>query len=344
MHVLVTGATGFVGFHTVLALHRAGHTVRLGVSSEERMRRLYATCSVDIEDHVCGEITEPGVVARGLDGCDGVVHAASVVDFKARDAEATYRTNVQGTQLVIGGAAQRGLAAIVYVSSVVALYRPRARRLDEHSPLARPGSAYARSKVESERYVRGLLAEGAPIRIAYPSSVIGPGDPVMCEGNNGLAYFFNHYFMRTSGGMQIIDVREMAAVLVRLLEAPEAGPYLVSGHYVGWRELGLILEEVTGQALRKVSVPGWVLRALGALADVAAWFGARDGLLSREVARYATRWVYADDSRLRTELGVRYRPLEETLADTVTWLGRAGHIDGKWSRQLSAGGLHGLER
>ena len=334
MHVFVTGATGFIGFHTVMALLAAGHTVRLGVRNPAKMRQLYAPFAVDVSDYAVGEITDAEAINKALDGVDAVVHTAAMVSLDANKETLMRHTNLTGTQLVIGGAVAKGIRSIVYVSSVAALYRRDATVLNEDMPLAEPTSAYMRSKRECEDYVRGLMDDGAPIAITYPTAVIGPNDPAMSEGNQGLAFFLRWCFVNTATGQQIIDVRELALAHVKLLERGRAGRYLVAGHYLPWRELGLLLEQITGRRLLRLSLPPWLLRLAGSLVD---WIGRVHRLdvpITREAVTFATEWVVADDSRLRDELGIVYRPLADTLRDTVRWLADAGHVPARWSQRL----------
>jgi dihydroflavonol-4-reductase len=334
MHVFVTGGTGFIGFHTVLALLAAGHTVRLGVRNEAKMNALYQPLGIDISDFALGEITDKKAIDAALAGCDGVVHTAAMVSLDANKAGQMYHTNVTGTRLVIGGAVERGIRSIVHVSSTAALFDRYASVVDESLPLAHQNSAYGRSKADSEKFVRGLITEGAKIAITYPSAVLGPRDPAMSEGNQGLAVFFNQTFVRTSSGMQIIDVRDLANIQVALLEQEKSGPYLVSGHFRSWDELGLVLERVTGRKLRQFPVPGWLLRGVGAGIDTVSKVLPLDTIFTGEAAMYATQWVYVDDRKVREELDLRYLPLEETLTDTIRWLAQAGHIDTYWAGRL----------
>jgi dihydroflavonol-4-reductase len=334
MHVFVTGATGFVGFHTVMALHAAGHTVRLGVRSPDKMRKLYASYGVDITDFAVGEITDAEAIDKALDNCDAVVHTAAMVSLDANKEAIMRHTNLTGTKLVVGGAVRKGIKSIVYVSSVAAIFDRHAKVLNEETPLVEPTSGYAKSKLECELYVRSLIEEGASIAITYPSAVIGPNDPAMSEGNQGVAFILKLCFVNTTTGQQIIDVRELANAQVKLLEQKKSGRYLVTGHYVPWRELGLVFDKVTGKTLLKVPMPRWLLRVTGHIVDFINKFHRLDLPITREAATFATEWVYADDAKIRQELGLTYRPVEETMRDTIKWLAEEKHIPAKWAENI----------
>jgi dihydroflavonol-4-reductase len=334
MHVFVTGATGFIGFHTVRALLEGGHTVRLGVRNVAKMKALYGAQGLPIDDFAVGEITDKEAVDAALDGCEAVVHTAAMVSLDPTKAEQMYHTNVTGTRLVVGGAVAKGIRSIVHVSSTAALFDPATAVVNESLPLARQTSPYGKSKADSEGYVRELIDNGAPIAITYPSGVLGPQDPAMSEGNQGLAIFFNQTFVLTSSGMQVIDVRDLAQVHVALLEQKKTGCYLVSGHFRSWDELGQILDRITDRKLRKLAIPGWLLRALAGGIEALSGLLRFDTALTPEAAMYGTQWVYVDDRKVRGELNISYRPIEQTLADTIRWLADSGHIETYWAQKL----------
>ena len=146
MHVLVTGATGFVGFHTVKALLKAGHTVRLGIRSEEKMQAVYNKYGIPCDDFVAARITDVESVRQALKGCDGVVHTAALVSMKASDAQAMMETNLGGTQHVIGLAIEMGIKSIVHVSSVSAFDAFGDGEITETTRYAQTDSGYGASK------------------------------------------------------------------------------------------------------------------------------------------------------------------------------------------------------
>lgn len=334
MHVFVTGATGFVGMHTVLALLEAGHTVRLGVRNAQKMQSLYTAHDIEPVDFAVGEITDQVSVNRALDGCDGVVHTAALVSLDPGQAELMYKTNVEGTRAVIGGAVERGIESIVHVSSAAALFDPALPVIDENTPLAAATTPYARSKADSARYVHQLIDEGAKIAITYPTGVIGPDDPAMSEGNMSLLFILNNCHVNTSTGLQAIDVRDLAAAHLKLLEGKKSGRYLAAGHYNEWHPFGKLLREVTGQRLLALPVPGALMRGIGSIMDVVAKFRPLELPVSREGMNLATRWVVCDDSKLRRELDLGYRPLRDTLADTIHWMAGKGHVGAHWAEKL----------
>ena len=326
MRIMITGGTGFIGYHTARTLMAAGHDVRLLIRSEEKMRRLFGD---DVQDFVSGDVTDADCVMRALNGCEGVVHTAAMVSVDKKDAQRVHDTNVGGTRLVIGGAVEQGLAKIIHVSSVTALYDPKASFLNEYSPPGAANNAYGKSKVECEVYVRELQDAGAPIHITYPASVIGPDDPALTEPHQGLISFLADTVPVLPSGNQWVDVRDIAEAHRQLLERTLApGRYTLGGHFVPWTELVDILSKLRGHKIRKIPMPGNLMRGVGKLVD---WYNAiskkpLQAPITYEAMTYATHWVKMDSSKARAELGLEFTPLPQTLVDAIRSLVAAGHI------------------
>lgn len=332
MRVMLTGATGFVGYHTARALLDAGHEVSLLVRSVDKMLALFGQDAVQFVTR--GDITDAAQVGRALQGCDAVVHSAAMVSTAAGDAKRVYQTNVEGTRLVVGGAIERGIGRIIHVSSVTALYDPAASSLNENSPPGRASNAYGRSKVDCERYVRDLQDRGAPVLITYPAQVIGPDDPGLTEPHVGLQLLLKGLVPCTSSGTQYVDVRDIALVHRQLLEEEAPGNrYVLGGHYLDWRGVARALEAVTGRYLLKVPLPGLAARISGHLYDRVGSLLPLDLPFGAEAMEYATRWVPLDNSRVETELDFSFRPLEDSLRDTIAWLQRQGLVSRRQAGQ-----------
>ena len=122
LKILVTGATGFIGAHTIVALLREGYSVRALVRSVEKFQKVLDLHGVSVDDVVTGDVTDQEAVRKALDGCDGVIHTAAMISTQKKDQDLVYDTNVNGTRYVIGGAVDAGLQHIIHVSSVTALY------------------------------------------------------------------------------------------------------------------------------------------------------------------------------------------------------------------------------
>lgn len=154
MDVTVTGGSGFVGCHTVAALVRAGHRVRLLVRSAGRVRPALEPLGVGDVEIVVGDVTDPRSVEQALRGVEAVIHCASVYSFEPRSNSAIQATNVPGTDLVLRTARQLGLDPIVHVSSFTALLGPKGATITVDSPPTAAPGAYSRSKADSDRVAR----------------------------------------------------------------------------------------------------------------------------------------------------------------------------------------------
>jgi nucleoside-diphosphate-sugar epimerase len=256
-----------------------------------------------------------------------VVHTAALVDLRRAAARLVEDTNARGVELVVGGAAHRGLASIVHVSSLGVFFVPGGPPLTPRLPVAPGTTAYARSKAHSEVYVRRLQDDGAPISICYPAAIVGPDDPGLSVPNIGLLSSMRDLWLITSGGIQVADVRDVAALHVTLLELPAgARRYAAAAEMLSWDELYQLCVRLTGLNMRRIRVPGALLRAAGSVGDVVKRFHDFDFPLTRDTMEFTTRWPGADAERTTRELGLVFRDVEATYRDTLTWMYSAGHL------------------
>lgn len=336
MKVLVTGATGFTGSHTVAALVAAGHDVRLLVRDAAKVRRVFAPHGLDPRDVVVGDMTDAAAVAKALAGCDAVVHAAALVDLRRSAARLVEATNARGVELVVGGAAERGLARIVHVSSLSVFFVPGGPPISPELPIAPATTAYGRSKAQAEVFVRRLQAEGAPVAISYPAGIVGPDDPGMSDANHAVYSWYRDTGVVTSSGFQCVDVRDVAALHVKLLGLPP-GPhrYAAAAEMLPWAEVYELLDRLTGTRLRRFPMPGWLMRAAGSVGDLVKHVWDFNFPLTRDSMEFATQWPGADASRTTRELGLAFRPIAETYRDTLAWMHGAGHLEARHVGRLA---------
>ncbi|GAB5453543.1 MAG: SDR family NAD(P)-dependent oxidoreductase [Halioglobus sp.] len=324
MKIFVTGGTGFIGSHTCRALLDAGHTLKLFVRNREKARDLFGS---RVRAVAVGDIADAGDVKKALKGCDAAIHMAAMVSTSADDAEHVYQTNLSAAKNVLGLAVEHGCKKIIHVSSVTAIYDPRAKKLTHNSPPGKAQNAYGRSKVECEIFARELQQAGAPLHITYPASVIGPNDPGLTEPLAGVIATLFGLGVDMPSGNQYVDVRDVATAHARLLTRRlRPGRYPLGGHFVGWKDLYTTLERLTGRNLLTLPIPGITMRLLGRTLDAIKPVLDTGTPLSHEAMVYATKWVKMDNSKSQKDLNLSYRPFEESMVESIRWLEQENYI------------------
>lgn len=327
MRVVVTGASGFVGSHAVAALRAAGHEPILLIRNPGKTAKVLSSVGVtEPVETIEADIRDADAVRAGLERGEAVLHAAAEVGVTGHGGDLV-GTNVQGLRNVLGQAVDLGLDPVIHVSTIAVFVPPRGPVITVDSPLASPRAGYGRTKSEGERYARSLQDAGHPVTVVYPSGVVGPHQPTVDSLVEGLRSGVAQGWPMTSGGVGVIDVRDLATALTRCVE-PGRGPrrFLLGGHFLSWRQLADVCDEVTGLRTRRFPAPAPVLRAAGAALDAIKRVKYFDYPLTRDAAEIMVSMVPFDDAPTLDALALHPRPVQESVADTLCWLADMGHL------------------
>ncbi len=265
---VVTGARGFVGARTVLALRARGWRVRA-------VSRTAPQAIAEGVDGVCVPCLEdPAAWDRVLSGaevivhCAGLAHVAEAVAVERRDA--FMRVNVEGTLSLASAALRQGVRRMVFVSSIgVNGSRTGDRPFSEVDP-PDPKGVYADSKLRAERALNELARDTAlETVIVRPCLVVGPGAPGNLERlvsllRRGLWIPFGSVDNRRS----LIGVDRLADLLAIAAQHPAAnGRVFLAAQDPPVSTPAIVRALARGAGLkpRLVSVPVPMLRLLGTL-------------------------------------------------------------------------------
>lgn len=319
MLIGVTGGTGYIGAHCVRLLLAEGHRVRLLVAPDvvgaPVLSRFAESGEIEV---LAGDVRDSAVIDQLLDGCDALIHGAGVVGTDNRRRTLMWEVNAYATESVLTRAVKAGLDPVVSVSSYSAMFPPPDGVIGPDTPTTEGRSPYAQTKAYADRVARRLQQQGAPVVVTYPSSVVGAAfhtEPGVTE--RGWAPIVRYGVApRLRGGMQMVDVRDIARVHAAVL-TPGRGPrrYVCGGNLVAFDDMISALEFGAGRRFTRVPVSQRMFRGLSRVGDVLSNVVAMGDGLSYEAALLLTAATPTDDSATLNDLGIGWRsPIDAIVA------------------------------
>lgn len=179
MRIIVTGAAGFIGSHTVDALLAEGHTV-VGIDNFRTGQRVNLKQALEHERFTLHEMDVTDVAqlhaVLQVANCDAVIHLAALVSVPEsfEKPEENFRLNVYATHCVAEAARRFGVKRIVFASSAAVYGNDSAEPVAEDAPCA-PRSPYGTAKLASEVLLLGFArSTGVVVRCQRYFNVYGP--------------------------------------------------------------------------------------------------------------------------------------------------------------------------
>lgn len=266
MRVFVTGGgRGFVGGHVVAALEDAGHEVR----------REWA------------DVRDLPALERAMRGCDAVMHVAALYSYTAR-ADEIEAVNVDGTRNVTAACLSAGVPRLVHTSSAGTCgpVPGRPATEDDAPPEWELRVPYKRTKLEAEKLVLAAAETGSlEAPCVNPTTPIGVGDDAPTPTGRMVRGVATGRYRATlrSGGLNLVDVRDVARGHVLALERGRSGErYLLGGTNLTLAEVFALIARAAGRRAPRIRLPYAAVQALAvlrfanpqevALARLPAWF------------------------------------------------------------------------
>ncbi|MBX3190866.1 MAG: NAD-dependent epimerase/dehydratase family protein [Labilithrix sp.] len=320
--VAVTGATGFIGSAVVRKLLEQKRTVRCLVEPGANAANLdglpVERVSVDVTDF-------PGM-KRALEGCSSLFHLAAIYKTWLRDEEIIHRVNVEGTTATLLAAQHAKVKRVVYTSSIAAIGLASGGRglADESTKfnLFDVANPYILTKWQSERIAMRFAESGLPVVIVNPAFPFGPRDIAPTPtGGIILALLRRQVPAVTPGGICTIDVDDCAEAHLLAEERGRVGErYILGNDNVTMKELFEITAKVANVPCPKLPMPG--VLAAGVALGMELWadhVSHKEPPATYRSMRYTQRNAFFSNAKAKRELGLRTRPLEETIARAVEW-------------------------
>jgi dihydroflavonol-4-reductase len=333
--VLVTGATGFIASHTILALIEKGYEVRGTARSANKAARLnailsdYAGKAIEIE-LVSADLTSDDGWSEAMEGVTYLQHLASPIPNNLpKDANELIIPARDGALRALKAAKAAGVKRAVMTSSMAAIAYgwgdKRPDILDEthwsNPDNIKDNTAYTRSKAIAEKaawdYVNG---EGAGLELATinPVAVLGPAMSGDVSASlelvtQAMQNKVPAYPKLTFG---IVDVRDVAKAHVEAMERPAAAGerFLVGNEVLSFSEIGDILREAfPDRKLPNGELPNWLVRMMVPL----------NPTLKQILPELGKRRAYTN-AKAREQLGIDFIPAKDAIiasAQTLVDLG-----------------------
>lgn len=333
--VLVTGATGYVAGWLVKKLLEEGITVHAAVRNPDDQKKLTHLNKIAADTngtirYFKTDLLKEGSYAEAMKGCELVYHTASPFTSTVKDPQKDLiDPAVKGTTNVLETANKTpSVKRVVITSSCAAIYSDATDCqkapngvLTENvwnttSSLEYQPYSYSKTLAEKKAWEINKNQSQWDLVTINPSLVLGP--PL----NAGATTSESMSILKQLGdgttkmgapnlGVGLVDVRDVAEAHFKAGFTPEAsGRYITSGHNTSLLEMGTALIPKYGDKypIPRKALPKWLLMIVGPMINKS---------LSRQFIRNNINVVWkADNSKIKKELGMTFRPIKETMEDS----------------------------
>ncbi|XVJ66370.1 MAG: NAD(P)-dependent oxidoreductase [Lacibacter sp.] len=316
--VLITGASGFLGFHLIEAALANNldvyAAVRIG-SNIDHLKNLPITFAYPDFTNLFKLRNE--IIAGQY---DYIIHAAGLT--KGKNEEEYNMVNAQYS-LTLGKAAQTPQASIkkfVFISSLAAVgpLDKYSNNINELTP-ENPVTSYGKSKLLAEGMLQQLTL---PLIILRPTAVYGPRDKDIFIMFKAIKRGVEIYLGKQNQRLSFIYVKDVANLAIAALFSDRKGVYnITDGNNYTRYDLAIYLKQYLNQKTIKFHLSKNVVKITAFILEYSMRMFNKTSVLNREKLNelLANNWA-CDIKKAKNELGfVPKYDLDKGLKESVDW-------------------------
>ncbi len=328
---LVTGPTGFLGYHVIKLLNARGIKPRvlLPTGVDPNSPALEALNKQDVMP-VEGDINDRERLQAACKDIDIILHLHFAITLAGGEQadKLLHEHNVLGTRNLFEVATKVGVSRIVVSSSSLAVgLHHDPEPLDETADWEQYHFSlpYAVSRRDAEQYVLTQTAPGLPeVVVVCPSFTLGPEDWGGSAPANKLVMRMSKpgFHITAPIGFGVLDVRDYAeGVLHAVAHGTPGRRYILSGDNITPDQLTAQVAKAENFAPPKwqFSIRSWMITPIVAILAIWSKLTGKPAKVSPSILELWGRYAWYDTARAQVELGWKPRPLQETLRDTIEW-------------------------
>ncbi|GHU35219.1 hypothetical protein FACS1894172_16670 [Spirochaetia bacterium] len=255
-----------------------------------------------------------------------VIHSASIVTVDPRPNEKVLAVNVNGTKNIIKQCLNHKIKKLVYISSTGAIPElPNEQIIYEvknHDPNKVIGFYSKTKAIATELVLEAVREHDLDASVVYPSGIFGPNDysfgmvtsfiKMVASGRSRIAI---------GGTFNSVDARDLASGVIECTKKGRKGEtYIMASVCYTFIQLMKIICEEAGVKKPFFTVPLWLVRPFSNIGTIYNKFFKKPAWFSRFTIYNLEKNNNFSAEKAEKELGFHCRSLNETIADTITWL------------------------
>jgi nucleoside-diphosphate-sugar epimerase len=325
--ILITGASGFIGYHLIKSAQKAGLEVHAAVRSTSKLSQLDSLAP----KYIYPDFRSKESLVKHLE--EGqyayIVHAAGAT--KAKNQEEYNAVNAGYTRNLALAAAESkiDLKKFVFLSSLAA-QGPSAYQeyqLFSESRTPNPVTAYGKSKLLAEQYLADVEL---PMAVLRPTAVYGPGEKDLFVVFKMLQDGLDAYIGNNPQRFSFVYVQDLVNATMLALKAENKKEHIYNisdGNVYNRYELADTFKALLGKKTLRFHIPEGIVKVVANLMELAYANSEKAPVLNKEKLNELTapNWACSIEAAKKD---LNYSPvynLKTGLAESMPW-----YTENKW--------------